>query len=177
MSWDWFVTASVVVTLAAGVVTLISVSSYFATRPRIEVRLNEPGVVAIYNNGPSQSIKNVRMGFATLSTQGHARGGSGADPWGGEIFPKTGRWMFLRASDEPDQLGPRFHDGYVNEVTVERGGGIIIEFYWQHPIIPWLIQRTIVLSEPASDISKQKAVKLPRRKGNEQWKLRVDAGR
>lgn len=175
MSWEPFVNASVIVTLLAGLITLITVASYFATRAQIEVRLQENGVVGIHNNGRNQAIKNIRMGFAVLSEQGTVTNGSGADPWGGDIVPKTGRWMFLRSVDEPGEARIEMHDGYINMLPVVRGRGAIIEFYWQHPVTPWLIQRTIVLSEPARDIGRQKAVLLSRSEGKKEWERRVDA--
>lgn len=175
MSWEPFVNASVIVTLLAGLITLITVGSYFATRAQVEVRLQENGVVGIYNNGTNQAIKSIRMGFAVLSEEGTAVNGSGVDPWGGDIVPKTGRWMFLSSVDEPGAARIEMHDGYLCKLPVVRGRGVIFEFYWQNPVIPWLIQRTIVLSEPAQDIGRQKAVLLSRSEGKKQWERRVGA--
>jgi hypothetical protein len=173
VSWEVLGNASVIVTLAAGVITLVTVVSYLLTRPKIELRLTEQGVVGVHNHGRNQSIKNLRMGWAFLGEDGIAYEGSGADPWGADLVPKTGRWMFLRSADGGDDLPVRTHDGYVNEFAVPRGHGIIIEFYWQHAFIPWMISRTVVLSESREDLGEKRAVKLSRREGKKQWNLRV----
>lgn len=173
VTWEVLGNISVVVTLVAGVITLITVISYVLTRPRIELRVREPGVVGVHNHGRNQAVTNLRMGWAFLGEDGIAYEGSGADPWGEDLLPKTGRWMFLRSSDEADDLLVRTHDGYVNELVVPPGHGIIIEFYWQHAFVPWLISRTIVLSEPAGDLASKRAARLPRREGKKQWRRRV----
>ncbi|SCX94120.1 hypothetical protein SAMN05216488_0064 [Microbacterium sp. LKL04] len=173
MTWEGLAQASTIVTLSAGLITLLSVIAYVCTRPKADLRLNEHGVVGVHNTGSNQSIKNIRLGWHILRADGTAHSGTGADPWGQDIPPRTGRWMFLRSSDDPNDLGIGTHDGYTNEIVSAVGEGIIIEFYWQHPFVPWLIQRTIVLSEPTRDLGSQKAVRLSRRKGKKEWAWRV----
>ena len=150
--WHFLARAADVTGLIAFALVVLGVVSTIVTRPRMTVSVygvstTSANVTLMYSAGSSPA-RNVSMGDGALNGNGVAVSGD-TTMWRRDVM-LPGDWLSAIIYD-PEQT----HFGSEPRTNEERFGvpqplGAIADFSWQHPLVPWLRVRWVILWSQAA---------------------------
>lgn len=149
------------VTIAAGAITVASLTAAYLARPRVTINTDgsmDYASIYVRHSGGMRPARHFSLGFTIIDAAGAGIEGSGADPWEPDLVPRGDRYIEFR---EGGEWSRRPFGQHVSFVLPGPDFGFICDIHWQASVLIWR-RRSRVIVWKAEDRRVERAPRVLR---------------